>query len=332
MGLLGTAALGIGKGLMSIFGQSAANKQNLAAQQQLMQQQNAYNKELLEMQNRYNSPAHQRMLLEQGGLNPDLLYGNSPASFQSAEAHPAAAGTVPPPVGVQNAVDSAFAAPMQLAQAMADIRSRKLDNETKEVDLITRLDENITRLEAAKSNAKDAATRADLEAKIKNTKIQREKLITSGVEQDNVNRKLQGDIMAETKKQEVMNTAMKSIDTRYHEQNVKTALQTAIRNSALLSKRLRLSDVEYTQLCNAIAKDGVELIKADNDKAAAEWFTKHLGKTGSSILYGIRDSGQSVISAVAGFLGLGKIGAALKSSSPRKFSKARVSGNTIDWE
>ncbi len=332
MGLLGTAALGFGKGLLSIFGQSAANKQNLAAQQQLMQQQNAYNKELLEMQNRYNSPVHQRMLLEQGGMNPDLLYGNSPASFQSAEAHPAAAGTVPPPVNVQNAVDSAFAAPMQLAQAMADIRGRKLDNDTKEVDLITRLDENIARLEAAKANAKDAETRADLDAQIKDIKIQREKLINSGIEQDNANKELQGQILDETKKQEIMNTAMKEIDAKYHEQNVKVALQTAIKNSEFLSKRINLSEAQYQQLINAIAKDGPELIKAENDKAAAEWFTKHLGEVGTSIVYGLKDTGQSLLQAVAGFFGLGAVGKIGSMFHKEKFSTAEVNGNTIDWK
>lgn len=96
MSILGAAAIGVGSsilgGVLGSSGQSKANRENYRYQQQLMNQQNAFNLDMWNKENAYNDPSAVMQRLKAAGLNPNLVYGNGSSTLSAASA-PHAAGS-----------------------------------------------------------------------------------------------------------------------------------------------------------------------------------------------------------------------------------------------
>lgn len=164
MGLLGTLVGGI-TSLFGGFQQNANIDKQIAAQQQAQQTAAQYNKELAKYQNdlnmnmwqkvaNYNSPANQRKLLTEAGLNPDLMYGNGSSSFSAPNAPNMTSGAPVSPVDM-SALGSKKTAGQIAADVFAlkniDAQTRKTEQDTKKTgeetkilsaDALTRLAQN----------------------------------------------------------------------------------------------------------------------------------------------------------------------------------------------
>lgn len=95
MGPFGASAAlaGIGAGLNMLTGGLSARKQ-FKYTSQLMDKQNQQQIEFWNMNNEYNTPQAQRTRLEEAGLNPDLMYGQTQAT-NTAQMPTAANGSAP---------------------------------------------------------------------------------------------------------------------------------------------------------------------------------------------------------------------------------------------
>lgn len=76
--MLGSILGFAGSALGGIFGSSSANKAN-KTQMAMQKDQQKFNAQQTAIARAYNSPINQRKLLEQAGLNPDSMYGQSSA-------------------------------------------------------------------------------------------------------------------------------------------------------------------------------------------------------------------------------------------------------------
>lgn len=82
-------AQGAMDGIFGLLGRIGAKKRERRALKQnmkLMDYQYSKNLEMWEKQNEYNSPANQRRLLEEAGLNPNLIYGHGTQASRAATA------------------------------------------------------------------------------------------------------------------------------------------------------------------------------------------------------------------------------------------------------
>lgn len=80
-----SAGAGLGGQILSAVFQGGQNKKNREFSREMWEKQNAVNDANWHRDNAYNSPANQRKLYEEAGLNPALLY-ESGGGFQSASA------------------------------------------------------------------------------------------------------------------------------------------------------------------------------------------------------------------------------------------------------
>lgn len=100
-------AIGAGIGAAgNAFGASENNKnqqnllkQQIEAQQQLQKDQNDWNEQMWNKQNEYNSPANQRQLYEEAGLNPAYFFGKGQSAAGSVNSTAMSAPSVPTPAG-----------------------------------------------------------------------------------------------------------------------------------------------------------------------------------------------------------------------------------------
>lgn len=99
------ALLGVGSSLLSNIG--AKKRQNQADNKNI---------EFWKMQNQYNTPAAQMQRLKDAGLNPNLIYGSSPAGASGAAG--SITGSKPAPYSIEN--PSQTIAQMALLQAQKD--------------------------------------------------------------------------------------------------------------------------------------------------------------------------------------------------------------------
>lgn len=95
MGPFGASAAlaGIGAGLNMLTGGLSARKQ-FKYTSQLMDKQNQQQIDFWNMNNEYNTPSAQRARLEEAGMNPDLMYGQTQAT-NTAQMPTAANGSAP---------------------------------------------------------------------------------------------------------------------------------------------------------------------------------------------------------------------------------------------
>lgn len=185
--LIGGALISGASSLISgLFGTSSQNKnidKQIAAQASENQKTREYNLELAKMQNQwnldqwnreneYNTPAHQRELLAEGKLNPDLIYGNGASGLTAASSPEMTSGASATPQdfsalgqkrtlgdAVQQSLrDSLLGAQLELTRAQAD----KVKSETEGQNLTNK---NILALDSAELDKRLAE--ADLTKKQK---------------------------------------------------------------------------------------------------------------------------------------------------------------------
>lgn len=141
-GLIGSAG-NLGASIVGAVSANKMQKRQFEQQRQLYEQQFKDQRQMIAEQNAYNSPANQRKLLEQAGLNPMLMYQNgSSQSIQSEVANPQVpdspryAGTGEIIAGgVQKGIDTM----MSLAQLrLLESQIRKTDSETAGQDISNR--------------------------------------------------------------------------------------------------------------------------------------------------------------------------------------------------
>lgn len=105
----GKLAAGIGSGIQAAGNAVGAEenykhqqellKQQIEAQQKLQKDQNDWNEQMWNKQNEYNSPANQRQLYEEAGLNPAYFLGEGKSVAGSVGANTISAPSVPTPAG-----------------------------------------------------------------------------------------------------------------------------------------------------------------------------------------------------------------------------------------
>lgn len=105
----GPLGAGIGAGISAAgnaFGASENNKnqqklieQQIEAQKELQKNQNDWNEQMWNKQNEYNTPANQRQLYEEAGLNPVYFLGEGKSTAGSVGANTISAPSVPTPAG-----------------------------------------------------------------------------------------------------------------------------------------------------------------------------------------------------------------------------------------
>lgn len=141
-GLIGSAG-NLGASIVGAVSANKMQKRQFEQQKQLYEQQFKDQKQMIVEQNAYNSPANQRKLLEDAGLNPMLMYQNgSSQSIQSEVANPQVpdapryAGTGEIIAGgVQKGIDTM----MSLAQLrLLESQIRKTDSEATGQDISNR--------------------------------------------------------------------------------------------------------------------------------------------------------------------------------------------------
>lgn len=141
-GIIGSAG-NLGASIVGAFSANKMQKRQFEQQKQLYEQQFKDQRQMIAEQNAYNSPANQRKLLEDAGLNPMLMYQNgSSQSIQSEVANPQVpdapryAGTGEIIAGgVQKGIDTM----MSLAQLrLLESQIRKTDSETAGQDISNR--------------------------------------------------------------------------------------------------------------------------------------------------------------------------------------------------
>ena len=185
-GIIGSAG-NLGASIVGSFSANRMQKRQFEQQRQLYEQQFKDQRQMIVEQNAYNSPANQRKLLEQAGLNPMLMYQNgSSQSIQSEVANPQVpdapryAGTGEIIAGgVQKGIDTM----MSLAQLrLLEAQARKTDSETAGQDISNRytpqlidkaiqdINESGSRVELNKAQI-DSLTQGVAESKIRATKV-----------------------------------------------------------------------------------------------------------------------------------------------------------------
>lgn len=148
----GSALSSLFGGLFGSSGQSAANKANLqiaretnAQNYKMFQEQLGFTESMWNKNNEYNTPEAQMARYRSAGINPYLALSNVNNGNATAAATPSSQAAVtgapmqnemlPLAQGISQSVNSGLSALSQV-----------LDNEFKAVDLVTRADENLTRL------------------------------------------------------------------------------------------------------------------------------------------------------------------------------------------
>ncbi len=141
-GIIGSAG-NLGASIVGAFSANKMQKRQFERQKQLYEQQFKDQRQMIAEQNAYNSPANQRKLLEDAGLNPMLMYQNgSSQSIQSEVANPQVpdapryAGTGEIIAGgVQKGIDTM----MSLAQLrLLEAQARKTNSEAAGQDISNR--------------------------------------------------------------------------------------------------------------------------------------------------------------------------------------------------
>lgn len=140
--MIGSAG-NLGASIVGAFSANNMQKRQFEQQKQLYEQQFKDQRQMIAEQNAYNSPANQRKLLEEAGLNPMLMYQNgSSQSIQSEVANPqvpdaprySGTGEIISG-GVQKGIDTM----MSLAQLrLLESQIRKTDSETAGQDISNR--------------------------------------------------------------------------------------------------------------------------------------------------------------------------------------------------
>ena len=132
----GAMGAGIGAGLQSAgnaFGaaenykhQQELLKQQIEAQQQLQKDQNDWNEQMWNKQNEYNSPANQRSLYEDAGLNPAYFLGQGKSVAGNVNSTAMSAPSAPNPAGNFQALGS-LSDVAQLALINSQIKKNEAD-------------------------------------------------------------------------------------------------------------------------------------------------------------------------------------------------------------
>lgn len=135
---VGQLGSGIASGLIAARGASKQHKRNL----ELQQNEFNYNSAMWNLQNEYNTPEAQMQRLSAAGLNPRLMYGNGSASTGQASSPPQySAPQAPNKAEAFNQAQVVFMdALSNLLQRNEQIKSQRLDNAMKAVDLENYLD------------------------------------------------------------------------------------------------------------------------------------------------------------------------------------------------
>lgn len=155
-----------------IEAQAAENQKTREYNLELAKMQNQWNLDQWNRENEYNSPAHQRELLAEGELNPDLIYGNGASGLTAASSPEMTSGVPATPQDFsalgqkrtlgdatqQSLRDSLLGAQLELTRAQAD----KVKSETEGQNLTNK---NILALDSAELDKRLAE--ADLTKKQK---------------------------------------------------------------------------------------------------------------------------------------------------------------------
>ena len=184
----------------SIINAVSANKMQ---QKQFQQQQALYDKQfqqqrqMIAEQNAYNSPANQRKLLEEAGLNPMLMYQNGTSnSIQSDVARPEVA-QAPLPIGAGSAIATGIDKSLQTMMSLAQIRqleanTKKTESETTGVDITNsrlgeQLDATISNL---RQNVDESRSRVNLNSQ--QFHLMSEQITSEQVKQEQMRAEIEG--------------------------------------------------------------------------------------------------------------------------------------------
>lgn len=147
----GSAAAAAGISALGNYAVSvAANKRQWKYQQQAMELQQNYNKDLWDYQNAYNTPQAQMGRLQAAGLNPRLIYGNGSASTGNADS------IAPTDVPVRQATRA----------EIPDVVMRKLQ--------VRQMDAQYAATTQATENAKRYGALQELQESLKNLQLMKE--------------------------------------------------------------------------------------------------------------------------------------------------------------
>ena len=118
--------------------QSQENERQRQYMSELANRQNQWNLEQWNRENAYNSPKNRMKLLREGGLSPDLMYGQGAGSLQAASSPQLTAGEAAPPMDyskfIPNLELSSIAQNMASARLM-NAQAKKTDTETEGQEL-----------------------------------------------------------------------------------------------------------------------------------------------------------------------------------------------------
>lgn len=203
----------------SIINAVSANKMQ---QKQFEQQQSLYDKQfqqqrqMIAEQNAYNSPANQRKLLEEAGLNPMLMYQNGTSnSIQSDVARPEVA-QAPLPIGAGSAIAAGIDKSLQTMMSLAQIRqleanTKKTESETVGLDitnskLAEKIDAEIVNLQ---QQTEESVSRVNLNSQ--QWKLFNEQITSEQVKQEQMRAETEGiRISAEEARSRIINNILEA--------------------------------------------------------------------------------------------------------------------------
>ena len=118
--------------------QSQENERQRQYMSELANRQNQWNLEQWNRENAYNSPKNRMKLLREGGLSPDLMYGQGAGSLQAASSPQLTAGEAAPPMDYSKFIPNLELS--SIAQNMANARllnaqANKVNSETEGQEL-----------------------------------------------------------------------------------------------------------------------------------------------------------------------------------------------------
>lgn len=139
----------VGGSIFSGISNAVGQRRQFKRQLQLQQNEFDFNRQMWNEQNAYNTPSAQMARLQEAGLNPRLIYGNgSTATGQASSAPQYSAPTAPNYASAFN--EASFVALDAISNLLSrneSLKSQRLDNAIKQVDLENYIDHEETFLD-----------------------------------------------------------------------------------------------------------------------------------------------------------------------------------------
>lgn len=139
----------VGGSIFSGISNAVGQRRQFKRQLQLQQNEFDFNRQMWNEQNEYNTPSAQMARLQEAGLNPRLIYGNGSASTGQASSPPQySAPTAPNYASAFN--EASFVALDAISNLLSRneaLKSQRLDNAMKQVDLENYIDHEETFLD-----------------------------------------------------------------------------------------------------------------------------------------------------------------------------------------